>query len=73
MPDETNVTEIYIRYFKYTEYVLFPNYPSSTIRLNLKVSSYRNNAYEVLFCVFLSELPDMQMEAPWRQIIFNHP
>jgi hypothetical protein len=38
-------------YFKYSEYGLFPNYPSSTMHLNLKVSSDRNNAYEVLFYV----------------------
>jgi hypothetical protein len=60
-------------YFKYFEYVLFQNYPSSTMHLNLKVSSDRNNAYEVLFYAFLSELHDMQMETPGRQIIFNHP
>jgi hypothetical protein len=29
--------------------------------------------HEVLLYVFLSKLPDMQMETPWRQIIFNHP
>jgi hypothetical protein len=41
------------------------------MHLNLKVSSDRNNVYEVLFYVFLSELPDMQMESPSRQIIFH--
>jgi hypothetical protein len=43
------------------------------MHLNLKVSSDRNNAYEVLFYAFLSVLPDTQMETPWRQIIFSHP
>jgi hypothetical protein len=41
------------------------------MHLNLKVSSARSYAYEVLFYVFLSELPDMQMQLPWRQIIFH--
>ena len=48
-------------YFKYFQYVLFPNYPSCTTRPNLKVSFDPNNGYQKLFYVFLSELPDMQM------------